>query len=165
MKIDVGDLLKKLGNDTMIRTEEHLSFPEDGLSIEGPVNVSLHLVNVGGSILATGDFKARVNLSCVRCLKEFQCPVEVSVEEEYSKSPKAFSQKGEEIELKDEDFVFKIGEDNAIDLSEAIRQNLLTALPIKPLCRKSCKVVEMPPAKEKKAPDPRLAKLKDVFKK
>jgi hypothetical protein len=43
-----------------------------------------------------------------------------------------------EVELKESDFAFLIDEDNSIDLTELVRQNLLTALPIKPLCSSLC---------------------------
>ncbi len=169
MKIDVGDLLKRVGKVMRVEAKETLSLEEDGLSLNGPVAVYVKLTNIGDSILLSGKFKASVRLNCVRCLKDFDQPLSVEVEEEYSRDPKVFDKKGEEIELKDADFIFKIGEDNSIDLGEAIRQNILTALPIKPLCRKSCKglpVQELAVEKgaSKKAPDPRLAKLKDIMK-
>ncbi|MBI5078545.1 hypothetical protein HZB08_00795, partial [Candidatus Saganbacteria bacterium] len=56
--------------------------------------------------------------------------------EEYAKTlPEAKVKKGKEIELKEADFVYSIEKDNSLDLDEIVRQNLLLALPIKPLCR------------------------------
>ena len=97
MKIDIANLLKRPGNEAKVKEEETVSFPEDGLTIRGPVKVAVHLVNIGGSILVTGNFKAKVKLACVRCLKEFECPITVNVEEEYSRTPRTVSSKGGEV--------------------------------------------------------------------
>lgn len=165
MKIDVGDLLKKVGNESRIKCEETLSFPEDGLTIEGPIKADIRLVNVGKSILVDGTIKAAIRLNCVRCLKDFETCIAVPIEEEYSRAPKVFTARGDEVELNDEDFVFKIEEDNSIDLGEAIRQNLLISLPIKPLCKRTCEGLIEAGVKIIKHADPRLAKLKDLLKK
>ncbi len=165
MKIDITNLLKRTGNGVRIKEEETLSFPEDGLTTTGPVKVAVHLVNIGNSILVTGNFKAKVKLACVRCLKEFECPIMVGMEEEYARTPRTVPSKGGEVELKEKDFTFEIDDDNTIDLTEAIRQNLLIALPIKPLCSKSCKGIDSTKGKKEKGVDPRLAKLKDILKK
>lgn len=167
MKIDVSDLLKSFGAELKIDRSETLSFPpiggadkEESLNLTSPVQVKLKLTNTGDTVLVSGTLKTTIELSCCRCLKEFDHPVNIKIEEEYSKKKSALpGSKDEEIELKEKDFVFEIGEDNIIDLDEAIRQNIIVSLPIKPLCSKFCKVAA--PAKEnKKSVDPRLAKLK-----
>jgi uncharacterized protein len=165
MRIEVGELLKRIGNEQRISEEEHLTFPEDGLVIDEPVKISVKLVNLGKTILLSGRISAVVRLTCVRCLKEYEQPVSMDIEEQYAKRPGSAGSRAKEIELNDDDFVFDISEGNVIDMTEAVRQNLLTALPIKPLCRKLCKGLEMVPLAEGKAADPRLAKLKDILKK
>lgn len=165
MKIEVGNLLKKTGKETAIRGEADVSFPADEVNIRGPVKYDLKLVNVGGSILVTGTLKANVVLACVRCLKDFESTVSVDVEEQYGKETRVRGPKAEEVELKEKDFTFNIEEEGVIDLTEAIRQNFITALPIKPLCWKACKGVEGSAMREEKKGDPRLSKLKDLLKK
>ena len=163
MKIDVSNLLKQVGATHKVEGSEALSFKEDDLKLSSPVRVKLKLVNTGRTVLITGLLKTTVRLGCCRCLKEFDYPINIKIEEEYSK--KHFSsqniKEGEEAELKEKDLVFEIGEDNVIDLDEAIRQNIIVALPIKPLFSKLCR--GLPEAKEakKKSMDPRLAKLKE----
>jgi len=162
MKIDVSDLINKTGNEAKIRESENLKFPEEELKLSGPVDVDVKLVSTGSSILVTGKVRARISQVCVRCLKEFESDVVIDLEEEYSKARKR-NRDREEVELKDDDFVFLIGDDDTIDLTEAIRQNLLVSLPIKPLCGRECAGIKTKPAKKSKAVDPRLAKLKDMF--
>jgi len=167
MKIDVTDLLKSFGAVLKIDRSETLSFPpigdadkEDRLNLTSPVHVKLKLMNTGGTVLVSGTLKTTVRMICSRCLKIFDLPISLSIEEEYSKrqSPPRVGKAGEEIELKEKDFVFEIGEDNIIDLDEAVRQNILVDLPIKPVCNKACKLPEIVKDRKKDV-DPRLAKL------
>ena len=171
MKIDVSDLLKEVGAELKIDISETLSFPpvseadkEDRLNLTSPVHVKLKLMNTGNTVLVAGTLKTTVRLSCCRCLKEFDLPVSLKLDEEYAKAKaggQAQKNKGGEIQLSDNDFVFEIGKDNIIDLDEAIRQNIIVNLPIKPVCNKACKLPETVKDKEKKT-DPRLAKLRSI---
>jgi len=163
MKIDVSDLLKSLGAALKIDETETFDFKEDNLSLSSPVKVELKLTNAGGTVLVAGTLKTTVKLCCCRCLKEFDHPVSIKIEEEYSKRKPALrsGKAGEEIELKEKDFVFEISEDNIIDLDEAVRQNIIVNLPIKPVCNKACKLPEIVKDKGKKT-DPRLAKLRSI---
>ncbi|MFC1767337.1 DUF177 domain-containing protein [Candidatus Margulisiibacteriota bacterium] len=163
MEIDISELLKKVGNELNIDGTEPLDFKQDSLIFAGPVSVKAHLVNAGETVLLNGSIKAKVKLECCRCLKGFDLPMNIEIEEEYGKkASKAHkAAKNEEIELSDKDFIFPISDDNTIDLTEAVRQNIFTALPIKPLCNKACKGLGKE-SKKKRTPDPRLSKLKDI---
>lgn len=175
MKIDVSEVLKAVGNEMTIEESESISFPQDDLILSKPVKFKIHLLNTGKTILLSGNIKTTVKLTCCRCLKDFDYPISVDTEEEYSRKPpmakegrkSASGKKGNEIELNEKDFIsniFNIEDDNTIDLTETIRQDLLISLPIKPLCAPQCKGVEGKKKKEKQV-DPRLAKLKDILKK
>jgi len=163
MIIDVSGLLKKIGNELNIEEAEVLSFKDDNLFLTGPTGIKAHLVNTGRTVLLSGTIKAKVRLTCCRCLKDFDLPIEVEFEEEYGRRS-ARSQrvpKNKEIELAEEDFIFPISEDNKIDLTEGIRQNIMTSLPIKPLCNVACKGVKDSDKRQRKM-DPRLSKLKEI---
>lgn len=133
VKIDLTELLRKVGNTAEIEEAEKTSYPEDNLVLSQPVEIKAQLLNTGSSVLLKGKVKTEAVLTCSRCLKEYRQPLSVKIEEEYSKTP-PLPKKAKEVELKAEDFVYSIEKDNTLDLSEAIRQNLLLALPIKPLC-------------------------------
>jgi uncharacterized protein len=140
VKIDLTELLRQVGNEADIIEEAKVSFPEDGLNLTGPVKIDLHLVNTGASVFVNGTLATEVELECSRCLKKFKRPLAVRLEEEYVKEPPALPSKNVKgIELKANDFVYPIGQDNSLDLGETIRQNLMLALPIKTLCRENCK--------------------------
>lgn len=140
MKIDLTELLRHVGKEADVEGEEKVSFPEDGLNLTRPVKVKVHLTNTGTSVLVKGAVETEAELECSRCLSRFRLPLSVLIEEEYSGNPSAPSVgKKRECELKKEDFVYAYDKDNSLDLGETVRQNLLLALPIKPLCKSDCK--------------------------
>jgi len=138
MKIDLTEVLHKVGNETNIEETDKISFPEDNLTLTQPVKVNLHLVNAGMSVLANGKAKTEAELECSRCLKKYKVPLAIDIDEEFSKEP--FEPKsGGAVDLKAEDFVYPIEKDNTIDLAEILRQDLLLAIPIKTLCSPDCR--------------------------
>ena len=126
---------------------EDVSYPEDSLVLTKPVHISGELVNTGRIIVLKGTVDTSVRQICGRCLKEFEFPLSFQVEEEYvrgqgyQESEEDETGKGEK-ELTDDDFVFEVESNNTINVSEAIRQNLITELPIKPLCDEKCPDIE-----------------------
>ena len=138
MKIDLTELLRKVGNEADVEVTEKMSFPEDGLTLTKPVNINLHLVNTGASVVLDGGAETEAELDCSRCLKKFQLPLKVEFSEEFARNP-YLPRHGGETELKEEDFVSAIEKNNSIDLTDLVRQELLLSLPIKTLCRENCK--------------------------
>lgn len=141
MKIDLTEVLQKVGNETDIEETDQISFPDNDLNLSKPVKVKLHLVNTGDSVYLTGHAETEAELECSRCLKKYMVPLAIDLEEEFAREP--FIPKGKgNAELRPEDFVYPIEKDNTIDLSELIRQDLLLSLPIKTLCTPDCKGIK-----------------------
>ena len=161
MRIDLTDVLKEVGNELHVKEKVPVDYPKDEIDIAGPVDVDLDFMNIQGSVLAKGRIKADVKLECSRCLREFILPVEADIEEQFRREVP--ERPGTEVELKEDDFVFPIGEGNKIDISELMRQELIASLPMKALCSKDCKVIDGSSQGTKRI-DPRLAKLKDLMK-
>jgi uncharacterized protein len=141
MKIDLTQLLRKVGNEAAFEESEKTSYPEDNLNLTKPVSINIHLVNTGTSVLVKGKIETEAELECSRCLKAFNLPLSVEIEEEFSKKGPEH-RRAEEVELKGEDFVYPIEKDNSINLSEVIRQNLLLAMPMKTLCQLNCNGIQ-----------------------
>jgi uncharacterized protein len=142
VKIDLKELLRRVGNEIEIVEAADVSFPEDGLVLTKPVKLNLHLLNTGVSVLLNGTIETEAELECARCLKKFRRQIGARLTEEYVRpSPEPSVHKSKEIELKNEDIVFPIADGDTIDLGETIRQNLLLSLPIKVLCREACEGV------------------------
>ncbi len=140
MKIDLTEILAKVGKEANLEEIEEKSYPEDDLSLTKPIKMKLHLINTGGLVILEGKVETEAEIECSRCLNRFRLPLSVAIKEEFSQdaaSPPTYK-KGAEIELHEEDFVSPIEKDNTIDISEIIRQNLLLALPLKALCNNNC---------------------------
>jgi uncharacterized protein len=141
MKIDLTELLQKVGNEAALEESEKVSYPEDNLNLTKPVNIKIRLVNTGDSVLVKGKIETEAELECSRCLKAFSLPISLEIDEEFAKKTPEHK-RAEELELKEGDFVYPIERDNSINFSEVIRQNLLLALPMKTLCRPDCKGIQ-----------------------
>jgi uncharacterized protein len=90
-------------------------------------------------LLVQGKVSADVLVECSRCLTAFSLPVEARLEENYQ--PTIDIETGRPVHREaDEadDTTFSISPNHELDLTEPVRQALLVALPLKPLCRDDC---------------------------
>jgi uncharacterized protein len=100
---------------------------------------NVKLTRLSQDLLVQGQVGAEVRMQCSRCLDEFTVPVEASLEEKYQ--PTIDIETGRPIrreEYEEDDTAFSINASHEIDLAEPVRQALLVALPLKPLCREDC---------------------------
>jgi uncharacterized protein len=136
MEINVSQLLKShIGATREYEVDDPADITGDGSqdSVQGKIK----LTRTNRGILVQGDLKTRIPSECGRCLKKFEYPLTFSVEEEFF--PVIDVNSGVTLEIPDEPGSFKIDEHHILNLDEAIRQNALLAIPMKPLCRKNCK--------------------------
>ena len=75
-----------------------------------------------------GKFQAKVDAECVRCLAEFNQPLDMDFSELYAFSARSVSESG-----------LILPEDAHIDLEPLVREYLLIEIPISPLCKPDCK--------------------------
>lgn len=79
-------------------------------------------------LIVQADFSAETTLECVRCLNEFEYGLNWNLTELYAFNKKSVSESG------------LILPDNAhIDLQPLIREYALLEIPIKPICKPTCK--------------------------
>ena len=107
------------------------------VSLVAPLTARLYLTNTNPVILVEGTLVAPVQVRCSRCLGEFVQTLEVPISEaflssEYQEQPGDLSEDSSEEEL-------SIFFGNTIELGEALRENLLAALPMKALCQAECR--------------------------
>jgi len=132
--IDVSQLLKE-----PIGSIRHYSFSQSGDSAdtaEFPLEGELTLLRTDRGIFVTGKLNTGVDAVCSRCLGDFDQPLTLKIEEELllSVDPSA----GASMPGWGEGGAFTINENQEFDLGEAVRQYVLLALPMKPLCREDC---------------------------
>ena len=100
------------------------------------VQGEIRLTRTNQGILVKGTLHVDVEIACSRCLNLFHCPLELNIEEEYFPVIDVVS--GMPLLLPGEPGCFTIDEHHILDLTEAIRQYALVAIPMKPLCREDC---------------------------
>ncbi len=135
MQINVSQLLKEpIGSTRNYEINEvvDVTGDGDGRMIEGEVR----LQRTQRGILVKGELRTEVELTCSRCLCPFVCPLKINFEEEYIPTIDIFS--GTPLPSPEESGDFVIDERHVIDLTEATRQYMLLAMPMKPLCREEC---------------------------
>ena len=86
-------------------------------------------------ILVQCQVATTVELECSRCLEPFAFPVRIQFSEEFLPTVNVMT--GAPVESA-EDEALRIDEHHVLDLTEAVRQYLLTEIPLKPVCRPDC---------------------------
>lgn len=133
MRINVSQLLKSpIGSVRNYEVREVVSIAGGDSMVEGKVM----LVRTDRGILAEATLHTEVEVTCSRCLSLFNCPLTLNIEEEYFPITDAASDIS--LSLPGEPGCFTIDEYHVLDLTEAIRQYVLLAIPMKPLCRENC---------------------------
>ena len=133
MWINVSQQLKtSIGTIRNYEVSEIVNVASGKSMVQGEVG----LIRTDRSILAKGTLHTEVEVTCSRCLSLFNCPLTLNIEEEYF--PITDVVNGASLPLPEEPGCFTIDEHNVIDLTEAIRQYALLAIPMKLLCRGDC---------------------------
>ena len=135
LQSNVSELLKEpVGATRTLDVADRVKIFDSPSSVSGQIK----LIHTNRSILASGRLNVEVETECCRCLELFKCPLEIDIGEEYFSTVDVHS--GGVLNLPhdyDADS-FVIGENHTLDLSEAVRQYTLLALPMKPLCHQDC---------------------------
>jgi uncharacterized protein len=115
--------------------EEDVQLDED-LKVIGPIEGRVRLHHTNQGILADGQVELTLELTCMRCLKEFEHPMHLDFSEVFYPTVDVTS--GVPVPPMEEEVAFPIDEHHQLDLTEAIRQNILVSLPMVPICREDC---------------------------
>jgi uncharacterized protein len=78
-----------------------------------------------------------LHLTCARCLEPFQTPVDVAFEEEYQ--PEIDIMSGLPSRTPRSDTASSISANHTLDLRNALRENILLAVEMIPLCTPDCR--------------------------
>lgn len=144
MKLDLNEIAHSIGMQyTFEVDEDDVGLEESGIGLADRFRGKLIFSNTGGLLLVRGTLKGSVTLECVRCLREFPCPQILPIEEQFPVHAPTDWRGGalqEEDEPDEETDVAEEGlfQENILDLSELIRQNLLATVPMAPLCSEHC---------------------------
>ncbi len=135
MQLNVSQLLQSpIGTTRDYQVNEIVDVFGDGNGylIEGGIT----LMRANRNILVRGVLHTEVELTCSRCLSLFRYPLSLNFEEEFVPTIDVFS--GAPLPPPEEPGSFTIDEHHVIDFIEVIRQYIVLAIPMKPLCRENC---------------------------
>ncbi|HHY94275.1 MAG TPA: DUF177 domain-containing protein [Firmicutes bacterium] len=140
MKIDISRLRGTPGEKMGFSLNEEVDLGWLGVrsgeldfSFPAPLHVWGEVLNTGASYLVQGTLRTVVMGRCVRCLTPFEQGVETVLEEEFREGEPDRAHEASPVAA--EAFYFQ---GDCLDLAEAVRQNLLLALPSQALCRPDC---------------------------
>jgi uncharacterized protein len=135
MDMNVSQLLRDpIGSTRHFHIDEIVNITGDGQNHK--IQGDCLMLRTQRSILVKCTLNTEVELICSRCLGKFHYPLKIRFEEEFL--PTVDVQSGMPLPPAEESSAFTIDEQHTLDLTEAIRQYSLLAIPIKALCKKDC---------------------------
>ncbi|MYT33643.1 DUF177 domain-containing protein [Streptomyces sp. SID8354] len=138
---DTRELGRRPG--TLKRLSRSVEAPADlgneviGVPEGAPVELDLRLEAVMDGVLVTGTARATVTGECVRCLEPLEQVLEADFQElfAYPDADARTTESGDDAE--DEEDTLHI-EDDLVDLEPVLRDAVVLALPLQPVCREDC---------------------------
>ncbi len=122
----------------------------------------------------SGELCGMMNLNCSRCLSRYDYNFTEILELVLLPEEMTMDVREEELMLNEEDLKVHYYKEDCLDLGDIVREQLVLAVPMKPLCRKNCKglcsvcgvnINEHDCGCERQNIDPRLAGLAEIRKK
>ncbi|MFO8143364.1 MAG: DUF177 domain-containing protein [Dehalococcoidales bacterium] len=134
MQTNVSGLLKSsIGAERNYEVNGNVNIYGNACAVHGDIS----LVRTNRGILVKARVETEARVQCSRCLSQFPAPLEFNIEEEYF--PLIDVDSGMSLDVPNEPGCFTIDERHILDLSEAVRQYAVMAIPMKPLCRPGCR--------------------------
>lgn len=104
---------------------------------EAPLESEVKIWKAGQSVLIHGKVQTRLQLKCVRCLKEFSYPLSSTFE--ITLHPLKETPFTEETELDGNEMELSFFEGGEIHLTEIACEQIFLEIPYQPFCQKECK--------------------------
>lgn len=181
MKIYLKDLDKNKGNFVnyhFLVSPEMLSIGEEAFVIKELITLYVAASYTGKELIIKGNFKTKIGIHCSRCLDFFNLILEGDFHEKFQQPSFMELEYDENVVIDGSNIVEGIiprefMEGEAFHLNKILRDNILLALPLKPLCSEKCKGLCASCGEnlnyvdcvcEIESIDPRLEDLKNYFK-
>lgn len=134
MKINIRDLKEGINNFVFTETAEEIGFSTDDIKFNGAVYSSIKINNLIEKFIIEGKVKISVVLECSRCLEPYDYIINSEFKVIHNKN--VVLGKGE---LNSEHIDEVILTDDTLNIDEDVRQTIILELPMKPVCKESCK--------------------------
>jgi uncharacterized protein len=101
-----------------------------------PIEGTIHLGRTNRGLLVRGDLRTSLDEECSRCLRSIEVPLELHIEEEAL--PSIDLHTGLPIDTASDPEALRLNDHHELELEPAIREAILLAEPIAPLCEPDC---------------------------
>jgi len=113
---------------------------DETVGVITPVVCHVRLHKVAQMVEVSGSAEVTVRMQCSRCLVEQPFDLKVDFHHSYVEQlPQVTDEDGDEIELSAEQMGLELFDGESIDLRDEIQQQIVLALPVRPLCTEGCK--------------------------
>ena len=137
--LDLTDLgSERLSLKGSLRPGE-VDFSSDNLRQVEPLDWSGVVERTGSEVRLAGSLTTKLELACVRCLEPIRELVEKKFDLLFKPRDSLAFEENAEIKLEEVDTGMAFMTGSQLPLSEVIREQVLLALPMKPLCRPDCR--------------------------
>ena len=135
--VNVATLLGEPGGSDrdLAFTDLELDLGAD-IALAEPADARFRLTRTNRGLLVDGDVRATLAETCSRCLRPIRVAVEQDIDEEALQTVELTT--GTRIDHADEPEIARITDHHEIDLEPFVREAILLAAPIAPLCRPDC---------------------------
>lgn len=169
-RLNVASLLMEPVGSTR-DVEMHLSaFPLDDDLVARNVDTEARLTRLRGEILVSAHTHGHVQLTCARCLADYDQPFDETFTERFFQTVdvRSGAELGSEAGMGadediDDEIRFSIDESHELDLAESLRQWILLALPMRPSCGDACPGPLLTTTETGEPTDDRFAKLASLL--
>ncbi|MDI3340999.1 MAG: DUF177 domain-containing protein [Sphaerobacter sp.] len=160
--VNVAQLLKQPVGATRTFDLQVARVPLDDELSAREVRATIRLTRIETGILAHGEVTGVVSLVCVRCLTEFDQPFRANFDGEFR--PSVDVRSGEALPIpEDDDELFIIDHNHELDVEPLLRQVILLALPMRPVCGDQCAGFQPTFPADDEEGDERLAVLRTLL--
>lgn len=138
MLFNVAQLMKSPVGTSLVtdfREEDEVALDSD-FKVVGPIDGHVRMRRTNQGLLVDGWVDLTLQLNCTRCLKNFEQLMHVTFEEQFYPTVDVVS--GMPMPAFDEEEIFPLDDHHQLNLTEAVRQNVLLALPMGTVCQEDC---------------------------
>lgn len=136
-------LLEDLGGMRLVQVELG-RFPLDDDLVAHDVHAAVRLIRLDTGILAQGTVTGDVELECARCLESYTQQFSAKFSEQFRETTDILDGRGghthedEDVDEGELELAFEINDAHEIDMTELLRQWIVLALPMTPICGAEC---------------------------
>lgn len=132
--LDLNDVLQHPGRTLAVDVSTELPDEAD-LDLLSPLEGFLEAVSTGNILIVTGEFTTRLVMECARCTGPVETDLKFEIDEQFAVEGTPSSLSIGEMAKIVADEPFPLFEGNQLIVEALLRQALLLATPVQPLCQ------------------------------